>query len=159
MIREVPTCLVLDLWPVVEPLLAKAARHHPFADTDCMLAALLAGKSALFVVLEDDQVSAALIAEVEEYANGRVVGQVWGMGGIPGVLKRCQPELEALLDTWCARHGCDTIAVVGRPGWRRLLRNFDSVPLTLAWRRVHVPGRNAAAASTEQPAAPPAAVA
>lgn len=137
-VHEVPTRMVLDFWPVTEPMLAKAARHHPFADTECMLARLLAGEAQMFVLVEDG-IEAVLLTEVIEYPNGRNVGQVWAMGGLKGIWKRGGELAEKAVEAWCRRFHCDTIAVVGRPGWRRLLRHFDSQPLAVAWRKLDAP--------------------
>jgi hypothetical protein len=96
-----------------------------------VLQALLDGKAQLVLVDEG-----CMVLEVQVYPNGLQVANIWLLAGDPGIWARNEAELEKFVDSWSKERGCDIIAMLGRPGWRKALGDqWMKVPLVQAWRK------------------------
>ena len=147
MIYQVPTDLVLDLWPAIEPFAKGACQHVPFIEPADLLRKLLAGHGRLFVSIESKKVEGFVIMEVLSFVT-RTVANVAAFGGQRGFLSTAEnhwPQLEA----WGREQGADTIAIHGRPGWLRIARRHEgshTSTMSVVWRsldgRQQHPGQN-----------------
>lgn len=121
-ILTVPTNEVPSVWPLVVDQIGEAANYHPFMTADDMLERILRGHAVLILVL-DNGLKGAAIMQVEVYGP-RQVGMVLAMGGVRGFLSDYVERLREFCEDWSRAHGCDTIALTGRPGWSRFLRRW-----------------------------------
>ncbi len=121
MIRRVPSQLLPDLWPVIRPYAERFSRYHHFLETDDVLEVLLAGRGQLFVQIENGKVMGFAALEVVQYPRRRVA-QVFAYGGAPGFVRSSVAEGLEELKRWAVEQAADTLAVEGRPGWKKVLR-------------------------------------
>lgn len=122
MIRPVPTHLVSDLWPAIEKHVAAALDFHPFLSPADIRLILLHGGGQLFVSTEARKVQGFAIMEVITYPS-RKVANILASGGEDGFLGTAIHELLPLLKQWGREQGADAIALTGRPGWLKALRD------------------------------------
>jgi len=127
-IHRVPSRLLPDLWPGLKPFAVEAAEHNPFMEAEDLLAACLVGNAQCFLLLEEGGIVGFVAMEVLNYPRRRVAS-VLALGGRPGLLDASLPTLREALVAWAHEQGADTLAVIGRPGWMKALRDegFDSV--------------------------------
>lgn len=133
-IHEVPVEMVTDFWSLVAPLLEKAVRRNPHMDMPGLLQMLLAQFGQLIVVTKDGDLLAAAVMERHVYPN-HVVGNIMLLAGKRGTYKTIDLVFPHL-SKWAKQHGCDRIALLGRPGLSRLVKRHggQSIPLIHAWR-------------------------
>jgi hypothetical protein len=136
MIHDVPAALVPDLWSAVEGYLAQALKPHPFLTTEGLLQILLAGRAQLVLVV-DKQIVGAVVMEVVDYP-GASVGNVLALGGERGFNKRYLASVVDHLERWCREKRCDSMMLLGRPGWSRyaVARGGETLPLLMAWKKL-----------------------
>lgn len=139
MIRVVPPGPILDeLWPYIEPELARALAYNDFLTTDGLLALARRQVADIAVCAKDGDLEAVGALEILQYPTVRV-GNILALGGKPGWLFRYADEAQRWMEQWCRERGCTIIAVAGgRPGWDRLLsrRGWVTRTLSTAWRPV-----------------------
>lgn len=139
-LREVAAQAVPAIWPEVAPLLGPALRYHPFLDLHDLHVLLVTSYARLIVVREPGgDVMAAIVIERVRYPS-RVVANILALGAQPGRGISLMPAIADYCEAWSRALGCDTIAVVGRLGWTRVLckRAGDkSLRLAQCWRRLH----------------------
>ena len=142
MIHSVPTALVNDLWPALEPHVIRACKHHPFMSATDVLEVILWGAARLFVVTKPGGVMGFAVMEVVQYPN-RKVANVLCAGGEHGFLSVAVNELLPELQAWGREQDADTFALTGRPGWLRALRDkgFDAASHTTLWADLDVERR------------------
>lgn len=142
LIHSVPTALVNDLWPAVEPHVSRACEHHPFMSAADVLEVILWGAARLFVVTKQGGVMGFAVMEVVQYPN-RKVANVLCCGGEEGFLSVAVHDLLPRLKEWGAEQDADTFALTGRPGWMRALRNegFEAATHTTLWADLDVERR------------------
>lgn len=136
MIHRVPTALVPDLWPAIQPFAKAACGHHPFMGPEDLLRLLLSGHGRLFVSIEARKVEGFAIMEVLEYVQ-RKVANVAAFGGQRGFLSTAESHIFPLLEDWGREQGADTIALHGRPGWLRIARRHEgshTSTMSVVWR-------------------------
>ncbi len=133
-IHDVPLEMVTDFWSLVSPLLEKAARLNPHMDMPGLLQMLMADFGQLIVMTIDGELQAAAVMERHRYPN-HVVGNIMLLAGKRGTYKEID-RLFPHLEKWAKAHGCDRIALLGRPGLSRLVKRHGgkSIPLIHAWR-------------------------
>lgn len=136
MIHAVPRNLVPALWGAVEPHFVRALEVHPFLDAQGLRQRILDGFAELVVVVEGDHVVGAIALEEQQYPTARI-GNVLALGGEIGSMARHGAEVAAFLDEWRARNSLDSLGMLGRPGWSRVLKRFgwSARPMCIAWKR------------------------
>lgn len=139
-LREVAAKSVPAMWPHVAPLLSPALRYHPFLDMHDLHVLLVTSYAQLIIARDSrDDIVAALVLERVRYPS-RVVANILAMGAQNGRGLSLLESLSDYCEAWSRARGCDTIAVVGRLGWTRVLckRAGDkSLRLAQSWRRLH----------------------
>ena len=131
---------VYEAWPMVVNHIAEACGTNPLQSVDMVLASLLAGRADLFLICDEaeKEIRGCMVLELNEYPQGSRVCNVWALAGTPGVWAAHEKELEELADTWAIQQGCDMIAMLGRPGWQKVLGEaWQTKPALLAWRPVN----------------------
>jgi hypothetical protein len=136
-VHEVPLELLSDFWPLAAPHLARAVKHNPHIDLADAFTNAASGFSQLIIVLEGGECAAAAVMERVRYPK-HVVGNIMLLGGNAGTMGA---RLDALVDhlfRWAKARGCDRIALLGRPGFERLVRRRGGSSITLihAWRDI-----------------------
>jgi hypothetical protein len=122
MIRDVPTDLVPNLWPAIEKHVEAACEYHPFLHHLDIARLIMKGHARLFVCFENGVVQGFAAMEVIQYPS-RKVANVLAAGGDEGFLGTAIHELLPVLKQWGAEQGADAIALTGRPGWFKALRD------------------------------------
>lgn len=122
--HRVPTDLVPNLWPAIEPFAKAACRRIPFVCSEDFLRKLLMGHGRLFVSIEAGKVEGFAIVEVLSFVK-RKVAHIAVFGGIRGFLSTAETHLFPLLEEWGREQGADTFALHGGPGWLRIARRFE----------------------------------
>lgn len=137
---DIPREMVTDLWSAVEPMLSKAMTHHPHLDAPGLLKLLVSNFAQLIIATEDGRIVAAAVMERTAYPD-HVVGNVVALAGETGVYRKYIDDIVTHLEAWSRKHGCDTIAFVGRPGWTRfaLRRGGKQIALVHAWKALERP--------------------
>lgn len=112
-------------WALAAPLfLEGAAEWERFLDLDDIHHELVAGRFRLWMALDGEGVTLALLTSEEEYPKRKVLRLLW-MGG--SELKSALPMLE-IIELWAARRGVRTVEVLGRRAWARVLRPYGYAP-------------------------------
>jgi len=140
MIHSVPTNLVPDLWPAIEPHVRRALKYHPFMEPDDILESLLLGGLRLFVATKEGGILGFACMEVIQYPR-RKVANVLCAGGEQGFLSVAVHDLLPVLKSWAAEQDADTFALTGRPGWVRMLRGFEAIAHITLWADLDEQGR------------------
>lgn len=139
MIVAVSTQKIMDAWPLVEDYVRQACETNPIQSPVMVLASILAGRAQMLLLVESaeaTEVDGCMVMEVTVYPDGTEVANVWVLGGKPGIWARYEEELEATVDSWSKFHGCDIIAMLGRPGWHKVLSDqWQTKPMVMAWRK------------------------
>ncbi len=119
-------------------MLEPALRYHPHIDIDDLRTIALAGRAALFVLI-DERITAAFMLELVQYPK-RCVANMLAIGGRFGTLDRIANEVIPYWTAWAASHGCDRISAIGRHGWLETIlgEGADPVRLVMGWKQVEV---------------------
>ncbi len=137
MIREIPSELLRPLWSVVEPLLKEALVPHPFLDAEDVLWLALNGKAYVIAVLDHERVAGAIVMELHQYPKRRI-GNILALAGEVGSMERFSDEVESFLIEWCRQNSLDSLGMLGRPGWSKVLsrRGWQTQPICTAWKNL-----------------------
>lgn len=133
-IYDIPHTQVTDWWSLVSPVLERAVKQNPHMDMPGLLQMLLAQFAQLVVVLHGESLAAVVVMERHVYPN-HVVGNILFLAGAKGAYKHIS-DVVPHLEKWANEHGCDRIAMLGRPGLSRLVKRHGgrSIQLVHAWR-------------------------
>lgn len=133
-IYDIPAAQVTDWWSLVTPTLQRAVIHNPHMDMPGLLQTLMAQFAQLIVATRDGELVAVIVMERHCYPN-HVVGNILFLAGVKGAYKHIS-EVVPHLEKWAKDHGCDRIAMLGRPGLSRLVKRHGgkSIQLIHAWR-------------------------
>lgn len=116
----VPPSATEIVWPTVEPMLARAVETSGGRFTiTSVLHSILAGHSALWVVLDGEDIVATLTTRVSDLPGTRVLIMDW-IGG--SRLKEWLPLAQETLMRYGRQYGCTELQGAGRRGWQRVLR-------------------------------------
>jgi hypothetical protein len=79
----------------------------------------------------------AAVIEIEEYPNMRT-GTVIALGGSVGFYERALSLMTDQLEQWCRDRDCDSISMLGRPGWSKFVsqREWNVMPTVAAWKEL-----------------------
>lgn len=135
MIRDVPTPLVEEFWPLVEPLLTRALQTHPHLNSDDLRALLQRGFGQLSVVLDKSRIVGATVMERHAYPS-KMIGNVLACATEVGAWKAHGDEIENHVTRWCQDRDLRTLALLGRAGWGRFASRYGwrTQPLLNAWK-------------------------
>lgn len=117
----VPSSQVAEVWPLVQPVLQPAIERCKGRETaETMLAALRAQDMQLWVATDDSgKIRSAGTTTVYATGTRKIAAISFGAGAMED-LTSTLPTIEA----WAKHNGCDSVEIVGRPGWRRIFKQY-----------------------------------
>ena len=107
----------------VRPYIEDALRFFPPAwDVDSMLEKAKTKEIQLFAIMDDDKVCGAVTTRIDEYPLAKAftilqLGSDHPMTELEGMFEE--------LESWAKSNGCDYGSIVGRPGWEKLLPDYN----------------------------------
>lgn len=108
-------------WPLVEKYMVAAAEYtYGRYTAEDIRVSLLDGQRQLWVALQDGVIYGAVVTQIMEYPQMRVLVMHF-LGGVEGLTWKA-PML-ALLQRFARDHNCRTIESTGRSGWARIFRD------------------------------------
>jgi hypothetical protein len=113
-------------WRIAEPWLARACAR-PGCDLSApeLLDLCATGRALLVGIFDGPDLVAAGVSQVRQHADGRLTCWVLSLGGrAAGSWAAVIAQIEA----GAAARGCEAVEFVGRPGWRRLLPDYEAAP-------------------------------
>ena len=130
----VPAAAIEPIWSRVAPILQRAcARSDGRYAVEDIHAALACGDMQLWIAIDPSQVNeieAACATEIVNYPRERRCGLVFCAGQHP---ERWLHHLQTIGD-WAREQGCVAMEMQGRPGWERLLRDWQKTHVLLTKR-------------------------
>ncbi len=125
--EDVPTIWVR--FGVGEMVKAYESRSHGRTSTDQALADLQAGEMQLWLVVEGmgsgaETIKAAVLTDIKPYASGMKVCTIWL---VVGEAARSWIALRNEIEDWARQEGCESVEIVGRKGWGRLLDDYEQI--------------------------------
>lgn len=114
--------LLHSYWPQLKEFIGDAlARAHDSMTLDDVLGLLIEGKSNLFGAFENHKPVGACTVEILQFPRTRIA-LIAQLGGHD--IERLLTLLPQL-DMWVRDHECDTMRLLGRRGWERMLAKED----------------------------------
>lgn len=114
---------LVDYWPEVWRPIAEAMEYSGGRySISTILDELLCGSMQLWVILNGESIMAPMITQVLKYPTGIKVCNVFAIGGYGA--KEWLDTATDVTDEWARSLGCAKVQVIGRPGWRRMLKNW-----------------------------------
>lgn len=96
-------------------LLAAAAAHDGLQTVDDAMEAVSNDEAQLWAGEKS-----VMVTQVTNYSQSRL-GSIWLAGGdLDELVETMLPQFEA----WAKENGCDAVALAGRKGWQRVLREL-----------------------------------
>lgn len=128
--RVVPLRFTFDdmrgLWPVMEPLIAKACEHSGGRyDVNAVAYAVYGGEMVLFGVAQDKTLRAVIAASHNVWPTGLRTAEVVLMGAEEGAGRLEDECWDTLIDTvtvWAESLDTDRLVAHGRSGFKRRLK-------------------------------------
>lgn len=107
-------------WPQIEGALdADPELWQGAFSKEMMLAGVEHGAAQVWAVGKDGAVYFVMLTQIFNTPVDRVLQVVWAWGN---GLKRALPQLDAEVDRFAEKAGCQRIEVIGRKGFEKLLR-------------------------------------
>jgi hypothetical protein len=134
----IPDNTLEALWPVLWPMLEKAARRTPGISEMDVRQTIEIGHAQLWAIVENGQPVAAVATQVTLEPETRC--RVWLVGG--SRMTEWLPDFLAKLSPWARAHGCTMIwGTQSRAAWVRIARtlgcetieSFNGIP-SWGWR-------------------------
>jgi len=125
--------MIKIIWPVVVGMIKLAIEEsNEEISIDNIYHRLIDKDMILVTVAEDGEVIAAMTLERIVFNTGKTVLHLCTIGG--DGYKKWWPLIDKVIDELAAEHDCEEIYIIGRPGWKRLLkdRGFNLVHTTLS---------------------------
>ena len=135
MISLVPRTALVRAWPVLWPMLQRAAERTAGGTEAEVRAVIESGHAELWTVLEDGRPIAAVTTQITLEPEKRC--RLWLIGG--SRLDEWAAAFMAALEPWARAWGCKAIwGTQSRRGWTRIVRlmggeEIDTVDGTPAW--------------------------
>lgn len=121
---NVPQEGVLQAWPLVEPLIARAAAQTRKCNLSHLRSQLAEGGAQLWAIWEptSEAVLAAFVTTLQSYPTGWNTARVVLLGG-----ERMESWRHLLrqVEEWARSEGCDALEIVGRKGWQRVFPDYE----------------------------------
>lgn len=117
----VPRDRIDDAWPLVKDLLASGLRYsHGRINIEDLRALIDEGQVYLWVAIKGGQIICAAALEFVQYPQKRACRLISVAGGTRNEWLHHRLSI----DQWARDNDCDTIELVGRPGWRKVLPDW-----------------------------------
>lgn len=116
----IESCRVDDVWNEIKQLVERAcARSFPKFTVDNIKAAVMRRDMQLWVIVEE-KIYAVIVTEIINYPLRRVCRVLIATGS---QRERWQ-HLISEIENWAADHGCVSMDLLARPGWKRILKGY-----------------------------------
>lgn len=124
-LRTVAPDALTEIWPRVLPWIADACRRGTGDQTPADLRLICRrGEGALILICcEDGEPVAAGVTQVRDHRDGARTCWVLAVGGAGA---RSWLDTLGVIEANAARIGCEAVEFVGRPGWARLLPDYEA---------------------------------
>lgn len=116
----VPPADVAIIWPKVSLLIYQAMRRGDFGSFAPVQEAVLAGRSLLWLAIEDRNIHAAAVTELHA-TEWRKVCVIVACGG-----KDMKQWIHLIdrIEKFAADEKCAAVRIIGRPGWEQVLSKY-----------------------------------
>ncbi len=127
----IPEDSVDMMWPVLEPLLAKATARTPKVDTESILYEAGVGICQLWVFFdkEEQECLAAFVTSIHLYPSNYKTIKILCLGGKD--MHRWK-HLISGIEEWGVKEGCTAVEIVGRPGWGKIYPDYVETERTFS---------------------------
>lgn len=117
---------VWKLWPLVAPFLSKACERTQKADLEDIPHLIEHGVYQLWIPWseEGNVTHGACLTDLVTYANGYRIARILMLGG--ECFKQWGHLIEGI-EEWAREEGCESIEVIGRQGWGRILPEYRPI--------------------------------
>lgn len=121
-LRGISASRIKGMWGVIQPHIDRALRHDTGRySANSIYHALLRRDMQLFVAESEGRIRAVCVTEIRNYPQKRV-GTIFLCAG-EGVADWL-PHLSQI-EGWMREKGCKEIDIYGRPGWAKLLPDYQ----------------------------------
>lgn len=111
------------VWPIVEPMLAKAAEYtNGRFNTADILTDIACGQQTLWIAIEGGKIIGCTTISIIEYPTGIKSLCYEYLGGDD--VSRWLGEGHKVCMQYAKDHGCTKLECLGRSGWKRFLRDI-----------------------------------
>jgi GNAT superfamily N-acetyltransferase len=122
MLVPVPSNLLPVYWPAVRPLIAQACEASRGKWTAEALRKEIEERNAqLWAIYKDEELQAVIVTSIENYPGKRVVTAPIVVGKDRGDWMQHFLEIE----DWARQNGCQAVELIARPGWARVLKDYE----------------------------------
>lgn len=116
---------IIALWDKAEPLIQKAINVYDEHSINDIFSSLVEMKSQLWVAGHND-IEAILITQIITRNNKQVcLLELCAGRGVESI------QFLKTIELWAKDAGCCSIELIGRPGWKRVLRDYKTNKITL----------------------------
>ncbi len=112
------------VYPVASKFIESACEYSCGEITEANIyEQIVAGECSLILIYKDDCVVAAVTAEVRTCPSGKRLLALSTVGG--DYMDEWLEELKDNAKQWAIDSDCEDIYIIGRPGWERMLKQFN----------------------------------
>lgn len=116
----VPPDAVSEVWQHVSGMVESAMRRGDCGDYDTVKDAIHEARMLLWIVWDGSAIIASVVTEIGGI-NGRKICTIVACGGVR--LERFISLISGI-EKYAADEGCSAVRIIGRHGWRRVLRDY-----------------------------------
>lgn len=117
----VPPQLAREIWPLVKEKLFAAVRHTDLSHTVDIARDVLHGDGVLWLACDGKEIRAAAVTLLTR-TDRHLVCLITALGGEE---MECWLPLLSQIEDWARAEGAALVRVMGRPGWGRVLKNYQ----------------------------------
>tara|TARA_R110000868_G_scaffold138516_1_gene352708 strand:- start:188 stop:550 length:363 start_codon:yes stop_codon:yes gene_type:complete len=115
------------VWPLVSDYIAASVARSGIGSTAAIRGLVLSGDALLWVVIEDEQITTAIVTQVGISDVGRIC-EIVACGG-RGTLKDL--SLLSEIEKYARNQDCRAMRIIGRKGWARALKEYKETRVVL----------------------------
>ena len=116
-----------DVARLAIPLIETALEADGPYKIEDVLSELHSGEAQLWLVMEADDVKAIVVTVLNEHPNSKTC-LLWLCAGKN---RESWVHLIKNIETWAKLQGCDAMVMRGRPGWERVLKDYEKTKIIL----------------------------
>lgn len=119
----IPAPMIPILWDDIEPFLLMALEHsNGELDIDILRERIMSQEMLVVLVNVGDVIKAALTVEIRNFDTGKNTMILTTGGGTD--MHLWIDEFSQLADDLARDKNCDEIYIIGRPGWKKVLKDY-----------------------------------
>lgn len=120
-LHQVPLGQLHHQWPILKTYVYAALKEaNNEMDLESVLEWIMQGRMTLFYITEAEVIIGAVTAVINVYPRRCTATIVHASGKSMGKMLRCLPEFMI----WAKQNGAESIRIVGRKGWERVLAAY-----------------------------------